>query len=260
MRILSWFRRAAVVAAGLTALASCEKNAVQDITGSLPGAQVKFFHFGVNAPQVHFWANDAKITATTSATGAESTVGIGFGGAGSGGLYSAIAPGAYTFTARITATVDNGLVIARIPGTLAEGKFYSVYLSGAYDATAKSVEGFLLEDPVPPQFDFSTAQVRFVNAIANAPTMSLSLRNTTTSAETAVGGAVAYKAGTALVAVPAGIYDLTVRPTSGPVASFNRLAVTMVPGRVYTISARGDLTVGGTTAVTRPQLDVTANR
>ena len=36
------------------ALAGCEKNAVQDITGSLPGARIKFFNFGVNAPQVNF--------------------------------------------------------------------------------------------------------------------------------------------------------------------------------------------------------------
>ena len=34
------------------ALTACEKNAVQDITGSLPGARVKFFNFGVGAPAV----------------------------------------------------------------------------------------------------------------------------------------------------------------------------------------------------------------
>ncbi|MDP9348242.1 MAG: hypothetical protein M3P24_03730, partial [Gemmatimonadota bacterium] len=52
-------------------LAACEKNAVQDITGPVPSARVKFFNFGVNAPQVNFYANDTKMTATPSTTGQE---------------------------------------------------------------------------------------------------------------------------------------------------------------------------------------------
>ncbi len=49
---------------------ACDKNAVQDITGPLASARIKFFHFGVNAPGVNFYANDTKMTAITSATGA----------------------------------------------------------------------------------------------------------------------------------------------------------------------------------------------
>jgi hypothetical protein len=36
--------------------------------------------------------------------------------------------------------------------------------------------------------------------------------------------------------------------------------VSFSPGRVYTITARGDMTVTSSTATTRPQLDNTANR
>lgn len=66
-------------------LASCDKNAVQEITGPLPTSRIKFFHFGVNAPGVNFYANTTKMTATTSATGVESTTGVVYGGVGSGG-------------------------------------------------------------------------------------------------------------------------------------------------------------------------------
>ena len=52
-----------VLAAGVL-LASCDKNAVQDITGPETGTRIKFFNFGVNAPSVNFYANDAKLTGT----------------------------------------------------------------------------------------------------------------------------------------------------------------------------------------------------
>ena len=60
-------RTLAVVLSAI-ALASCEKNAVQDITGTLPGVRIKFFNFGVNAPSVNFYAGAQKMTATTSAS------------------------------------------------------------------------------------------------------------------------------------------------------------------------------------------------
>jgi len=54
-------------------------------------------HLRRNAPGVNFYANSTKITAISSVTGAESTTGTAYGGAANGGLYSAIAPGSYTF-------------------------------------------------------------------------------------------------------------------------------------------------------------------
>src|SRR5437762_14056514 len=86
------------------ALASCDKNTVQDITGPLAASRVKFFNFGVSAPGVNFYANATKLTAITSGTGTESTGGVAYGGTGNGGLYSAIASGQYTLTGRIADT------------------------------------------------------------------------------------------------------------------------------------------------------------
>ena len=66
-------------------------------------ARVRFFNFGVNAPGVNFYANDTEVTAISATellsrrttprrvcntTGAESTTGVAYGGAGIGGLYT----------------------------------------------------------------------------------------------------------------------------------------------------------------------------
>ena len=242
------------------ALTACEKNAVQDITGALPGSRVKFFNFGLNAPQVNFYANTAKISGILSATGIESTVGTAYGSAASAGFYSALAPGQYTFSGRIAATVDKDLPVASVPATLADGKAYSVYMSGLYDATAKTVEGFVVQDDFSATADFAVGTVRFVNAMANANPMILYARNTTTGTETAIGGAVAYKAAGAFTTVEPGIYDISTRFVGVSTNAITRTAVAFVGGRVYTISARGDMTITSTTAINRPFLDNTANR
>lgn len=100
---------------------------------------------------MNFYANTDKVTAISSATGVESTTGIVYGGVGLGSLYSALAPGQYTFTGRIAATVDKDVAVATIPGALADGKAYSLFVSGFYNTTAKTVEGFIVEDVLPPE-------------------------------------------------------------------------------------------------------------
>lgn len=241
-------------------LASCDKNAVQDITGPLASARVKFFHFGVGAPGVNFYANDTKVTAISSATGTESTTGTNYGGVGAGGLYSAVEPGQYTFRGRIAAATDKDLAIATVTATIDDGKSYSVYLSGFYDATAKTVDGFLVEDPYPATIDWTQAYVRFVHAIANANPMTLYAKNTTSGTEVALGAAVAYKGAGAFTALPAGAYDLGARYAGVSTNAVSRTGVTFAAGRVYTIGARGDITVTSSSATNRPFLDNTANR
>ncbi len=244
------------------ALTACDKNAVQDITSALPGARVKFFNFGVGAPAVNFYANDAKMTAILSATGAEATTGVGSGATGGGGngFYSAIAPGAYTLSGRISATVDKDLVIASVPATLEDGKAYSMYISGLYNTTTKKAEAFYVEDPFIPNFDYNVAYVRFVNTIFNSSPMTLFVKDQTTGTETAIGGPIAYKAASAFVAVPNGTYTLRARATGATTDAITRVDVGLIAGRVHTIGARGDITVTSTTAATRPQLDNTTNR
>ncbi len=242
------------------ALSSCEKNAVQELVGTEPAARIKFFNFGVGAPGVNFYANDAKMTAITSATETEATTGTAYGSVGSGGLYSSIAAGQYTLSGRIAATVDKDLAISTTTATIDDGKFYSFYQSGIYNTTTKKVDSFIVEDPFIPNIDYGSAYVRFVNAISNANPMTLYATDTVSKAEIAIGAAVAYKAAGAFTAVPTGVYNLSTRYVGVTTNAISRTGVSFVAGRIYTIGARGDITVTSTTATNRPFLDNTLNR
>ena len=244
----------------ITALYSCEKNAVQDITGDSPQARIKFFNFGLGTPGVNFYANDVKMTAISSTSGTESVTGVVYGSVGAGGLYSSIKPGTYVFSGKIAALVDKDLAISTITSTIAAQKDYSFYQSGVYNTTSKTIDGFVVEDAFPATLDTGRAYVRFVNAIYNSSAMTLYAKNAnTTAAEEAVGAAVAYKAGGAFIALPNGVYNLNVRTTGSATNLITRAAVSFSKGRIYTIGARGDLSPTAVTA-NKPALDNTLNR
>jgi hypothetical protein len=246
-------------------LAACGTKEVQSLTGTDPHARVRFFNFGVNAPGVNFYANETKMTAIQSTTGTESTTGIAYGGVGAGGAYSTIDPGQYALTGKIAAATDKDLAISSVNTTIEDGKYYSFYMSGFYNTTTKSVEGFVVEDnfPVPPD-DSTVTTVRFVHAISNANPMTLYAKSTTTATESAVGAEVAYKGAGAFVSLPAGVYDLSTRYTGSATNALTRTGVSFLGRKAYTITARGDITVSPTTttcaAANRTCLDNTANR
>jgi hypothetical protein len=241
-------------------LAACGKDPVQDITSAAPGASIKFFNFGVNAPNVNFYAGPTKLTAISSTTGAEATTGVAYGSVGNGGFYSGVTPGQYTFTGNIVGATDNGVVASSVSATVADGKSYSYYISGFYNTTSKTAEAFIIEDPFSTTIDFTVAYVRFVNAISNSSPMTMYAKNTLTGVEVPVGGAIAYKSGGAFTALPGGVYDLNTRTAGSSTNVITRTAVSFSAGRIYTISARGDITVVSTTATNRPFLDNTTNR
>lgn len=258
------------------ALTACGKDAVQDITGPMASARIRFFNFGVDAPGVNFYANDTKVTAISATAcqiltdanrqqcttaGSEAVTGVAYGGVGSGGYYSAIAPGQYTFSGRIAAATDKDFAISKVPAALADGKAYSFFLSGSYNATTKSVDGFVVEDAIPAKIEWDKVYIRFVNAISNSQPMMLMVRNATTGAEGAFGGPVAYKGAGAFVGFQGGgAYDLYTVHAGSSTPVITRTGVSFAPGRVYTITARGDMTITSTTATNRPFLDNTANR
>lgn len=267
--------------AALAALAACGTGGPQAITGAAPGARVKFFNFGINAPNVNFYANDIKVTAISStsctplptppadslckAGGVESANGTAYGAAAAGGFYVGLAPGQYTFSGRISAATDRGLAIASVPASIADGKNYSVYLTGFYDAAAKKADGFMVEDAYPDRIAYDSVYLRFVNAIPNAGPLTLFFRNPATSTVVQVSPPVAYKAAGAFTvfALPpdvVGAVDLVARTAGSTANAITTTGVTISPGRVYTVTARGDLTVTSSTAANRPQLDNTANR
>lgn len=248
---------------GFVALTGCDKDAVQisSITAPIAGARVKFFNFGINAPQVNFYAGNTKVTAISSTTGTESTVGVAYGAVAAGNNYTMLPPGQTTFSGRISATVDKDLPIATISSTLEDGKAYSVYLTGFYNTTTKQADGFVVADNFPDTLDYSQALVRFVNASPNAQAMQLTLLEPVAGTEIPAGGAVAFKAAGVFVGVPTGSYTLTARNSGSTTAAITRTAVSFLPGRVYTITVRGDMTLPSTgTATNRPFLDNSLNR
>lgn len=260
------FRRPLAILLCAVALASCEKNGFKQLTGPLPGSSVKFFNFGVNAPQVNFFANDTKLTAVGSSdtTGLESPKGTAYGAAAAGGYYTAIDPGQYTLSGRIsdTASADRGLAISNLQATFEDGKYYSFYQSGMYDSTAKTVDAFIVEDPIPQPIDYTVAYVRFVNAISNSSPMTLFATSTdsaTAGQTTAIGGSVAYKSAGDFTAIPGGVYNLATRLDGASTDAITRKSVSLSAGHVYTVSALGDMTVTTAGAANLPKLDRTAN-
>jgi hypothetical protein len=239
-------------------LSACEKTAVQDIAAPLDESQalIRFFNFGVGSPGVNFYASDTKITAIGSATGQEAVTGVNYGGVATGGLYTLIAPGQYTLSGRIAAANDKDLPISNLPVTLAAGKKYSFFQSGIYDAATKTVDSFIVEDPFLPTFDWTQAYVRFVHAISNANPMTFHIRDRTeTPQEIAISGLVAYKSAGQFVAVPPGAYDLITRYEGQTATALTRTSITFAAGRVYTVTARGNINTASTIL-----LDNTANR
>jgi hypothetical protein len=264
--------------AGAVVVASCgEKNAAQNIAGPTAGSAVKFFNFGVGAPPVNFYVDTQQVTAVSFAscssnangkttdstclsTGMQpttGTTGTGYGAnASTAGLYYSIAPGSHTLSGRITTVTDNGTAISNTPATLDNGKFYSYYLSGIYNASAKTVEGFVVEDPLPT-IDLTTTYVRFVNASSNSQPMTLHLKNAS-GADSTIGAAVAYKSASNFVKIDPGNYDLSAYVSGSSTAAIARTGVAFNIGRVYTVTAYGDMTVS--TGTNKPTLDNTVNR
>ena len=260
-RLMTPTRYLAIIACAAT-LVACSKDAVQIISAPLSGASVKFYNFSMGAPGVNFFANDVQLTALRSDSGAATKSGTTYGNLAAGGLYSAVAPGQVSLTGRIGTVTDAGVTIATVPAPLADGKFYSLYLSGPYNTTTKSADAFILEDAMPA-FDYVKANVRFVNAIANAPNpMVLWAKSTTVGDSVAIGGTagIAYKGSTPFVPIRGDAYDLVARYPGSNTAVITLAAQSLSVGRVYTISSRGDVTITSTTAANRPILNNTANR
>lgn len=250
-----------------TFFVSCEKDGIKEVETikTDAGARIKFFNFGVSAPSMNFYANDQKVSAVVSATGAEAAAGVNYGSVFPTTNYALIGGGSYTFKGIVssTAATNPNAVIASIQGNVDNGKSYSLYTSGPFNATSKTVDGFIVEDVIPAA-SATAAHVRFVNTIANATSgFDLVAKNTSTAAEIVVATNIGYKAASTFVEVPNGVYEIFARYPGSPTNVITRNGtsnVSFIAGRAYTISSRGDMTVTGATATNRPFLDNTSNR
>lgn len=254
---------------GAAALSACEKNAVQEITAPVNGgAFVRFQNYGVGAPGVNFYANEQKVTAisstgctpptnpTCTTTGIESTTGVIYGASANGGNYSMLSPGQYTLSSRIAATVDNGLPVSSVSTTLADGKFYTYFVSGIYSTAAKKSDAFVVEDALPTSFDYAKSYIRVVNASVNSPNIGVSSKLQGTSNAVLVGQQVQYKSASPFVTIDPGLTDLTV-VLDGVSTPFTFTGFNLSGGHVYTLTLRGDATL---TTANGLNLTLTANR
>jgi hypothetical protein len=240
---------------GAATLAACSAYDIEDPTASLPGSSVRFSNFGVGAPGVNFYAD------TTRLTGVSLDKGITYGGAALGGLYAGLKQGSYTLSGRLADTIANNFVVAGVSAAIADGKSYSFYLSGIFNPTDSSVDAFVVEDPIPATLVDTMAYIRFVNAIGNADSLRLYVRltgDTVTADWMPVDSVVTYKSAGPFTALRSQRYDLGGRLPDSTTNKFTHTGVAFAGGHVYTITARGDITVGsGTTA---PFLDAAQNR
>lgn len=263
---------------GAAALVACGEKAERNIAAPvIEPSNIRFFNFSVNSPTVQFFANDKQVTATNTAncngaknppvtatdstcllTGIQTATGISYGSVAAGGLYTGIDAGQYTLTGRQMSASGPTTTISTVPATIDAGKSYSYYQSGFYNSTTKTTDAFVVEDPLPATIDWSKSLVRFVNAVGNSVPMTLVVQDTLGNATT-IGGSTAYKSAGTFTAVTPAPYDLHARDAGGT-DKIVRTFVTLMPGHVYTITARGDMTVTSATATNRPYLDVTANQ
>lgn len=247
-------------------LASCNlfsDNGVRDITAPIASSRVKFHNFSPSSVGVDFFANTTKMTAVlTSAcgspstaadstacatTGKESTTGTIYGGTASGGRYDAITPGQYTLAAKMAA---KDTTVSTVSQAIADGKYYSFFMSGVYNTTTRTAEAFVVEDPIPANLDVTKAYVRLVNAVSNGTgPLALFVTNVETSTETPIGTAVAYKSAGTFATVPGGTYNLAVRYTGSSTNVIARTGVALLGGHVYTITSRGSTATSSTLAL-----------
>jgi len=232
-------------------------------------SRIKYFNFAAGAPSVNFYANGVKVSGILSSTGSESATGTAYGGVYPASNYSIIKPGTYKVNGIVpsTAATNANVSISEISQSLTNEKYYSLYTCGIYNSTSKTAESFVLEDVLPgPAASNLVSYVRFVNTIPNGTSaMNLIIKNSVSGLETVVATNIAYKTGSAFVAVPVGSYELYVRYPSSSTNVISRNGTTngvvnFLGGRAFTVGARGDMTVTSATASNRPLLDNTANQ
>jgi len=231
----------------------CEKAKVVDRAseGELTGARIRLYNFAINGLTVNFYSNETKISATLSTTEAEAVAGTNFGGTYPVNQY-ALAPvgdrNILSITPRNLATNGN-VTTSSTPGSFVDGKFYSVFTCGIYDAVNKKSDAFIIEDNFPQELDATGAYIRIVNPCPNSNIKMVLQKTQTVGAvktvleEIEIGNGIAYKKSSSFVRIPPGAWELLVTDlVTAKIAT--RAATSFLKERVYTIALRGNIVTG----------------
>lgn len=210
-------------------------------------AYLKFQNVTPNSPVINFYLDGTKFSAAQSTSGIESA---GYSYIIASSLfpdfgYAATTPGAKKLTANIipTVTVDARLEVLNTNITAAAGRYYTIFTTGVYSATNKSVgPAFVVED-VRPALDTSKVFVRVINLYNGGPNVDLIRNSSGAKLATNVpyGGVSPWTeiGAPGSGAAPSLLYTLNNAATSLPLAS--NITYSFSKGRAYTIYLKGIL-------------------
>ncbi|TCC94019.1 DUF4397 domain-containing protein [Pedobacter frigiditerrae] len=208
---------------------------------------LKFLNVTPSSPTINFYIDGAKFTSGQSTSGVENA---GYNYTTATSLYpdfgyAVTAPGSRKLTAKIipSVTVDPSLEVLNTTITPAAGKYYTIFTSGVYSTTNKSVGPVLVVEDVRPALDTSKVFVRVINLYNGGPNVDL-IRNSTGTklvSNLPYGAASPFaEIGSPGVGVaPAVLYTLNNAATNTALAS--NVSYSFTKGRAYTIFLKGIL-------------------
>lgn len=246
------------IAACTFLMTACEKeNEVVENTpyekvteGDTKYSYLKFLNVTPGSPVVNFYLDDVKFSANLSSSGVENS-GYAYNGIFPDLGYAVTSPGTHKVTAKIvpSATADASLEVLNTTINPAPGKYYTVFSTGAYSATNKSVGPLLMLEDVRPALDTSKIYVRVANFYNGSTNLDL-VKDVATG--TKIVSNVAYGTASNWAEIPALIGGtsnsiklfLNTTTTTTPLISAGT-TLTLTKGRAYTLYTRG--IVGNTT-------------
>lgn len=233
-------------------LAACKKNegTVENTEyekiapGDPKYAYLKFLNLTPGSPVANFYLDGLKFSAALSSVGVEST-GYTYNGLYPDLGYAVTSPGSHKVTANIipTAIVDNGLEVLSTTITPGAGKYYTIFTTGQYSATNKSIGPLLVLEDVKPALDTTKIFIRLVNLYNGSPNLDLVKIATSTK----VASNVAYGTASAFVEIPvpgngvAPSNAFALNNTATGLPLITSVSLTFSKGRAYTVYLRGVL-------------------
>jgi Domain of unknown function (DUF4397) len=209
------------VAAGLVVFSACKKS--NDTTPNTPVAGVMAFNLATNKPAIGISLSGANLLSSPLPYG------------GYSGAYLSIFPGNRTVDAFETV----GTAFASTGYTFEEGKYYSVFVSGA---NGKYNNWIVKDDVDTLKANGQQSYVRYINAIPDSSKPLVSIKS---GSNTLFNNTAAYQSASGFVPVTAGELSIAVNNESN--ISTSR-TITLGEKKVYTVLLMGNPAATDTTA------------
>jgi len=239
------------IAVGIGLFAACKKGDLVETTayekispGDTKYAYLKILNLTPGSPTLTFYMDGNKFSSALSTLGTENA-GYTYNGLFPDLGYAKTSPGTHTLTAKIipTATADANLEVFNTTITPEAGKYYTVFTTGQYSATAKKIPSSVMLEDVRPALDTTKVFLRLVNLYNGSPNLDVT-RDLATGTKMITN--IAYGAASNWLEIP------NIGPGQTPVVKtfFNATgtansiipagsSLTFTKGRAYTLYLRG---------------------